>query len=331
MQSLAAADATGDRRRLVIETVLGPIPAEQLGPTSMHEHVLSDASALGIPRRPGAPDADDVLDEPALAAAELGRLPAAGLRTVVDPTGWGFGGPDPRLAAVSRSSGVQIVAGVGAYLPQTRPAWLRELDEASLAAQLRAALLDRLPGCGFRAGVVGVLAPGLPLEEEDRRLLRAGGAAAAEAGAAAIVRLDPRRRDGPEILELLAAAGLPPDRVVLSNVDGYASDLVALRELAAAGATLKWCFGYESPPRPGLAGASDTERADALCDLLAAGHRRQVLACGIWTKSALHAHGGFGYDHLGVHVIPALRRRGLTDDDLEELLATQPRRLLDRP
>jgi phosphotriesterase-related protein len=145
-----------------------------------------------------------------------------------------------------------------------------------------------------------------------------------------VVRLDPRRRDGVEVLDVLREAGLGAERVVLSNVDGYARDLGALRELAEAGAVLKWCFGYEAPPRPGLATATDAERADAVAALLAEGHTRQVLACGIWTPAALHAHGGWGYDHLPLDVVPMLRERGLDDDALTGLLVDEPRRLLDR-
>ena len=125
----------------MIETVLGPVEAESLGPVSMHEHLLSDGSALGIP--------DVVLDDAELAVEEL-RLAADAWRAtspdslaiksgevalpsaVVDPSVWGFGGPDPRLADVSRSSGVAIVAGVGAYVPRTRPEWINELDEDGL-------------------------------------------------------------------------------------------------------------------------------------------------------------------------------------------------------
>ena len=129
----------------------------------------------------------------------------------------------------------------------------------------------------------------------------------------------------------MADAGLAPERVVFSNVDGYARDLDALQELAAAGATLKWCFGYEAPPRPGLATATDAERADAVAPLLAEGHDRQVLACGVWTKAALHKYGGWGYDHLPTTVVPMLRDRGLTSVALHDLLVTEPRRLLDRP
>jgi len=315
----------------VIETVLGPIEAGRLGPTSMHEHLLSDASGLGVPDAAGGPERDVVLDDAELAAAELRRAADAGIAAVVDPTAWGFGGPAPGLAEVSRRSGVAIVAGVGAYLPKTRPDWLTALDEDALAEKLRGALLDHLPGCDFRAGIVGMLAPGLPLDEAERGLLRAGARAAAETGSAAIVRLDPRRRDGLEVLEAMSEAGLAPERVVLSNVDGYARDLAPLRELAATGATLKWCFGYEVPPRPGLATATDAERADALVALLTEGHRRQVLACGIWTKAALHVHGGWGYDHLPVDVPPLLRERGLDEATLAGLLVDEPRRLLDRP
>jgi phosphotriesterase-related protein len=322
----------------VIETVLGPLEAERLGPTSMHEHLLSDASGLGIP--------DVVLDDQELAVVELDRAAGAWrssfpdslaiksgnedrLPVVVDPTVWGFGGPAAGLAEISRRTGVAIVAGVGAYVPRTRPEWLTAMDEDALVGMFCEALIDHLPGCDFRAGIVGMLAPGLPLDDSERMLLRAGARAAAETGSAAVVRLDPRRRDGLEVLEVLGEAGLAAERVVLSNVDGYARDIDALRELAGAGATLKWCFGYEAPPRPGLDTATDAERADAVAALLAEGHARQVLACGIWTKAALHAHGGWGYDHLPSTVLPMLRERGLDDAALTGLLIDEPRRLLD--
>ncbi len=301
----------------MIETVLGPIDAERLGPTSMHEHLLSDASALGIP--------DVVLDDGDLAAEEL-RLAAGAWRAsspdsmaiksgeeallpaVVDPSVWGFGGPDPRLADVARKSGVAVVAGVGAYVPRTRPEWINRMDEDELHSLFLTALTEGLPECDFKAGIVGMLSPGFPLDDGERRLLRAGARAAAATGSAAIVRLDPRRRDGLDVLEVTTAAGLAPERVVFSNVDGYARDLDTLRELATAGATLKWCFGYEAPPRPGLATATDTERADAVASLLAEGH-----------------------DHLPTTVVPMLRDRGLTPVELHHLLITEPRRLLDRP
>jgi phosphotriesterase-related protein len=306
----------------VIETVLGPIPADELGATSMHEHLLWDARALGLP------DPDDrYVDDPALAAAELGHAGAAGQRAVVDLTVWGFGGPSPALPEVARASGVQIVAGVGAYLGRTQPEWLTALDVDGLTALFVDSLTDHLPGCDYRAGIVGLVGLGHPAEPAEERALRAAGAAAAATGRSVVARLDPRGRDGLALLAALEAEGLPADRVVLSNVDGYADAPDVLRELASTGATLKWSFGYEAPPRPGLLAATDAQRIEAVYSLRGA---RQVLAGSVWTRSALRAYGGWGYDHVLRSVVPKLRAAGVSDAEVDAMLVGEPRRLLDQ-
>ncbi|MGX6446601.1 phosphotriesterase family protein [Patulibacter sp. S7RM1-6] len=334
----------------MIETVLGPIRPRALGATSMHEHLLADVRALAAPPNEPVPadprvrtenlgflrynalglEDNLVLDDPDLAARELARAAPAGQRSVVDLTVWGFGGPSPHLPAVARASGLHVVAGVGAYLARMRPAWLAALDADALTELFRGALLDRLPGCSYRAGIVGVVAPGHPRSAQDDALLSAAGAAAATTGASVVVRVDPRFEDGPAVLSRLAAAGLPAERVVLSNVDGYVARPEHLRELAATGAVLKWCFGYEAPPRVGLTAATDAQRMDAVEALADAG-ARQVLACGVWTKHALRAYGGPGYDHLALRIVPALRGRGVPEATLRAMLVDEPRRLLDRP
>jgi phosphotriesterase-related protein len=333
----------------MIETVLGALAPDALGPASMHEHLLADARGLAM-AAPEPTPADPhvtmanlgflrfnalglednlVLDDPALAAEELAAAAAAGQRAVVDLTVWGFGGPSAPLPDLARATGLQIVAGVGAYLPHLRPAWMAEATADELTATFVAALEDRLPGCGHRAGIVGVLAPGHTRTKADERLLAAGAAAAMRTGASVVVRVDPRFADGPRFLDRLAVEGLPADRVVLSNVDGYVARPEHLHELAASGAVLKWSFGYESPPRVGLTSATDAQRMDAVGELADAG-ARQVLACGVWTKHALRAYGGPGYDHLALRIVPALREHGVGDDALDAMLVGEPRRLLDR-
>ncbi len=300
----------------VVETVLGPVDPGELGAVSMHEHLLSDATALV----PGAR-----LDDPGLAARELRLAADAGLGTVVDPTVWGFGGPAPALAEISRAAGVHVVAGAGAYLGRTLPEWLRDMGVDALTDHLVSCLRDALPGCGFRAGVLGLIGVGHPVAPVEERVLRATAAAARETGACVIARVDARAQGAAPGLDLLLAEGVPGGRIVLSNIDGLHADRGRLRELLATGATLKWSFGYEAPPRPGLWSATDAQRLDALADLHAEGSH--VLACGVWTPEALRAHGGFGYDHLPRSVVPALRERGI---DPRPLLVDAPARLLAR-
>ena len=301
---------------MVVETVLGPVDPAALGAVSMHEHLVSDLSALV----PGA-----TLDDPDLAARELALAGAAGLGTVVDPTVWGFGGPSAALPEIARAAGVHVIAGAGAYLGRTLPPWLQELSVDALTEHLVACLTAELPGCGFRAGVLGLIGTGHPVAPVEERVLRATAAAALETGACVLARVDARGGGAAPGLDLLLAEGVPGERIVLSNIDGLHADRARLRELLATGASLKWCFGYEAPPRAGLWSATDAQRIDAVCDL--GGEGDQVLACGIWTPAALRAHGGFGYDHLMRTVVPRLRERGA---DVEAMLVDVPRRLLAR-
>ena len=301
---------------MVVETVLGPVDPAALGAVSMHEHLVSDLSALV----PGA-----TLDDPDLAARELALAGAAGLGTVVDPTVWGFGGPSPALPEIARAAGVHVIAGAGAYLGRTLPPWLQELSVDALTEHLVACLTAELPGCGFRAGVLGLIGTGHPVAPVEERVLRATAAAALRTGACVLARVDARGGGAAPGLDLLLAEGVPGERIVLSNIDGLHADRARLRELLATGASLKWCFGYEAPPRAGLWSATDAQRIDAVCDL--GGDGSHVLACGIWTPAALRAHGGFGYDHLMRTVVPRLRERGA---DVEAMLVDVPRRLLAR-
>ncbi|MFE2431937.1 hypothetical protein ACFXJ5_35095 [Streptomyces sp. NPDC059373] len=334
----------------MIQTVLGPVPAQAVGPTSMHEHLLSDSRVLHRPpREPLPPDRrvtienlgfvrwnllalqdNLVLDDPTAAAEELRPAHALGQSCVVDLTSWGLGPRYAELPALSRACGLHIAAGYGAYLARSHPDWMRDMGEDALEELLHGALTDNVPGCDYRAALLGIIGTSAPLEPAERRVLRAAGRAAARCGAAVSVRLDPSARLGHEVLDLLADSGLPPERVVFGNVDEFI-DLPYLRDLAAAGATLEWCFGNEAYYRDGYKDATDAERLDAITVLLGEElHESMVLGCSVWTKSQLRRFGGMGYDHLLRRIAPALRGRGVPEKQLDTLLVHGPRRLLDR-
>jgi phosphotriesterase-related protein len=336
----------------MIQTVLGPIAADQLGVTSMHEHLVSDARVLHAPAREPAPESDRVcienlgflrwnllalednlvLDDPELAAAELGRAAALGQRAVVDVTALGLGPRPAELPGIARATGMHVVAGCGVYLDRPHPEPVAGADEAWLADWFAEALeREIVPGAGFRAGLLGLIGTSEPVTGSEQRVVRAAGAAAARTGAAVTVRLDPAARRGEWILDLLGAAGCPPAQVVFGNVDEFI-DIDYLLALARAGATLEWCFGNEAYYRDGYKDPTDAERLDGLCAALDAGLAGGcVLGCSVWTKSQLRAYGGMGYDHLLLRIVPELRARGVPQALLDEMLVGNPRRLLERP
>jgi phosphotriesterase-related protein len=334
----------------MIETVLGPIPAAELGPTSMHEHLLSDARVLHAPAREPLPEVREVtienlgflrwnllalednlvLDDPALAVAELAGAVSLGQRTVVDLTSWGLGSRPAALPQIARGSGMHVVAGVGVYLDRPHPPWIAGLSDDALADRFVAALDDELEDAGFRAGILGIVGTSEPITASERRVLQATGAAAGRTGAAIVIRLDPSVQRGVEVLELLGAAGCPASQVIFGNVDEYV-DLGYLRELAGAGATLEWCFGNEAYYRGGYKDPTDAERLDAIVEILAGDlDDRCVLGCSVWTKTQLRAYGGMGYDHLLRRIVPELLRRGVPQPSIDRMLVANPARLLDR-
>lgn len=334
----------------MIETVLGPIPAESLGATSMHEHLLSDSSTLLRPAREPMP-ADErvtienlgfvrwnylalldnlILDDPDAAAQELAHAASLGQGAVVELTSWGMGPRHSELPAISRASGIHVVAGYGTYLGKSLPDWIRDLDEAALEEHLYAALTDEIPGAGFRAGVLGLLGTSAELDPLEVMGLRASARAAARAGASVSIRLDPAARLGPQVLDLITKAGLAADRVVFCNVDEF-MDATYLGDLAAAGATLEIGFGNEAYYHDRYKDATDAERIRFLLGLLESGVTSIVLAASVWSKGQLATFGGMGYGHVIGRIVPVLLRAGVSQEQVDDMLITRPRTVLDRP
>ncbi len=139
-----------------VMTVLGPIPAERMGVTLMHEHILLDASKLWqcpckasemalaeapvsienigeLRMNPFVSRDNCFLLDVDLAAGELGRYSELGGDTVVDPTNFGIGRDPEALQRIARRTRLNIVMGSGFYLEPSHPDWFTrmDLDEAT--------------------------------------------------------------------------------------------------------------------------------------------------------------------------------------------------------
>ncbi len=137
-------------------TVLGPIPADRMGVTLMHEHILLDASKLWqcpckasemaiaeapvsienigeLRMNPFVSRDNCFLLDVDLAAGELGRYSELGGDTVVDPTNFGIGRDPEALQRIARRTRLNIVMGSGFYLEPSHPDWFTrmDLDEAT--------------------------------------------------------------------------------------------------------------------------------------------------------------------------------------------------------
>ncbi|MEI8334631.1 MAG: hypothetical protein WCH74_12395, partial [Chloroflexota bacterium] len=147
-----------------VETVLGPVAADDLGPTLVHEHlfidlwpwfdapeddatpaeraiaaltVVDDPLVKEIVRaNPFAVRDNLVLDDVALAVAELGRFAAAGGRTVVDLTLDEIGRDPGMLRDIARRTGLNVVMGCGRYVARAHPMGLADLPEEAIRDEI---------------------------------------------------------------------------------------------------------------------------------------------------------------------------------------------------
>jgi phosphotriesterase-related protein len=339
---------------MAIHTVLGPIDPGELGPTSMHEHVLSDLRVWSKPSAEAPPEGADkvhpgiigylrwnalsipdnlVLESVEDAISELRGVYAAGGRAVVELTLEGMGRRIEELPRISRESGVTICVGCGWYVEETQPEWVRMADVDALAEAILSQLRDGIGDTGILPALIGEIGTNHPPTASEWRVLRAAGRAGAESGAAVNVHLSWRGADGLDVVDALLDEGMRTDRIILSHMDERL-DREYHRAVAQTGAVLEYdTFGsdflYGSPT---VRNPTDAERIEMATWLLSEGYGDQlVIACDSWVKANLKRNGGFGYEHLFKRIVPALRDvAGADDATIEQILVGTPRRLLDR-
>jgi phosphotriesterase-related protein len=74
---------------------------------------------------------------------------------------------------------------------------------------------------------------------------------------------------------------------------------------------------------------NDAQRINEITELIGEGYLAQILISqDIWVKHMLHCYGGWGYDHILTSVVPLMRLKGLTEEQIDALLVKNPKRFL---
>ncbi|MFJ7908711.1 phosphotriesterase [Kitasatospora sp. NPDC096204] len=273
-----------------VRTVLGDLDPAALGVTDSHDHLF-----IRSPLLPG-----QELDDPAAAEDVLRAYAAAGGRAFVQWTPLGLGRGADSLAALSRATGVHVVAATGAHQAvHYAPGFFPESDEAEteaaerpgpyadLAERFVAELTTGLPGApeGVRAGLIKVAADPGPAGRHTRWTLAAAAEAHHATGAPIAVHLE---ADGTPhwILDRLHGRhGVRPDRIILGHLTRL-PDRALHRALAAEGVHL----ALDSPSRTGHPG--DHGAFEVIADLVEAGHAHRLLLGADTTTRNARAAGG---------------------------------------
>ena len=318
-----------------VNTVRGAIDSADLGVTLMHEHVfvLSTEIMQNFPEAWG-----DEADREADAIRRLGELKAAGVDSIVDLTVIGLGRYIPRIARIAAQTDLQIVAATGMYTYNDVPLYfhftgpgteiggpetmtemfVRDIEEGIADTGVRAAILkcatDRP---GVTAGV--------------ERVLRAVAQAHRRTGVPISTHTHAPTRRGLDQQKIFAEEGVDLSQVVIGH-SGDTTDLDYLEELIRNGS-------YIGMDRFGLDQFLPFEdRVDTVARMCERGHADKMVlshdaSCFIdWFPEAVVpvAMPNWHYLHIHHDVLPALRERGVTDDQIHTMLVDNPRRILER-
>jgi phosphotriesterase-related protein len=304
-----------------VQTVLGPVAPEALGPTDAHEHLF-----LRTPALPG-----EELTELEPMVAEASAVRAAGARAIADLTPIGCGRDPERLRLLAERTGLHVIAATGFHRDVHYPAghWVHTEPEDVLVELLVADLTEGMderdwqgprprPGTA-RAGVIKLGASYQTLTSSERRRLETGARAAARTGAPVAVHLEAGTM-GHELLDLLARHDVPPSQVALAHLDRN-PDPGLHSELAERGAFLMYdgAGGVKYHP--------DSLRIELIARMAEAGHAGTLLLGGdLARRSNLRVHGGGpGMAHLFAVLVPRLRK-ALGSDLVEQLVVANPAR-----
>ncbi|HEV8616145.1 MAG TPA: phosphotriesterase-related protein, partial [Methylomirabilota bacterium] len=290
----------------------------------MHEHVVTRSP--GVQENwPHLWDRDAIV---AIAERKLADLYTRGIRTLVDLTTVDLGRDIDLIAAVARRSRVHVIVATGVWwMPQryfsahgvddVAALFIRDITQGIAASSVKAAIIK----CATdTAGVTPVI----------DNVLRACARAQKATGVPISTHTWAAGRSGEAQQAIFAQEGVDLRRVIIGH-SGDSEDLGYLRGLMERGSTIGMDrFGLEHF-------LPTARRVEVLARLCAEGYAgRMVLShdANCWTDmlsedDKRRTRPLWHYNHISDDILPALRKAGVSGDQIEQMLMRNPRAIFE--
>ena|SRR5436190_461889 len=307
-----------------IRTVLGDIPSSSLGACYAHEHVVIDKSyATQL-----APDI--YLPSVENGIRELADFKAAGGGAMIDCMPCDAGRNIEKLAAVSKGSGVHLVAPTGLHRTRFYPEghwryrwdaqamadlFVDEIERGIDANDCAGPELRRTP---YKAGILKIASDAAVLDDAERAAFEAVASAHRRTGCPVITHCEAAR--GIEQVAFLGSRGVEPRNLVLSHTDRH-PDPAYHRDLLKTGVYLE----YDRVFRGSLDDANPTLKLFAA--MVKEFPAQLMLGTDGARASYWRSYGGKpGLDYLLREFSDRAKTLGVTDAELKAVFVDNPAR-----
>ncbi len=301
--------------------------------TLIHEHVFVRTPELDVnfPH----PEWDEAA---AVERAVTGftALHALGVRTVVDLTVLGLGRDVRLVARVADQVPINLVASTGYYtgsglaldLQFRGPGRLIDGPDP-LIEYFIGDIENGIAGTNVRAGMLKIMTSQDGISEDVARVMAAAAVAHQQTGVSITTHSHPGTRNGLDQQAFLRERGIPLERVIIGH-SGDTEDLAYLRELMDNGSTIGMDrFGMEHV-------MPDDRRVRTVLALLELGYAdRMVLSHDAAFFSRVtppswraQSAPNWQMENISRRILPMLRRSGASEEDLHQMLVSNPMRLL---
>jgi phosphotriesterase-related protein len=319
-----------------IQTLGGPLDTSRLGRVLMHEHIFN--ISLEVQGSwPGYNGWDPEVEIPK-AQQKLAELKQAGYDTIVELSVLALGRDVHLMQRAVEDTGLQVTVATGVYtydvLPRmwhfSGPGTLLGGDEP-LDALFRRDIEEGIQGTDIKAAMLKCAVDHDGLTDHVQRVLRACCRVHHQTDTPMTVHTHAPTERGLDVLEVLQEEGVDPRRVVLAHC-GDSADLDYLEKLIASGATLGMDrFGLNIllpfEERVGTVAAL-CERGYA--DRMILSHDANCYSDWFDRVIEQEISPDWHYLHIERDVLPALRERGVTDDQIDQMLVHTPRDFFER-
>jgi phosphotriesterase-related protein len=318
-----------------VNTAKGAVETADLGVTLMHEHVFIMTTEImeNYPESWG-----DGTRREADAIERLNELKSRGVDTIVDLTVVGLGRYIPRIARIAAATELNIVVATGLYTYHDVPMFFHYRGPGAplggpepMIEMFVRDIEHGIADTGIKAAILKCATDEPGVTRGVERVLRAVAAAHRQTGVPISTHTHAASRRGLEQQAIFAEEGVDLTRVVIGH-SGDTTDIGYLEELIAGGSYLGMDrFGVDA-----FLGFED--RVNTVATMCERGHADKMVlshdaSCyfdALPEETLPIALPNWHYLHIHNDVIPALKQRGVTDEQLATMLVDNPRTIFSK-
>jgi phosphotriesterase-related protein len=312
-----------------VETVNGPVDAGDLGLVLAHEHFRTTDEAVRA-QWPHIYD-EDLEWERALEDARA--IKSHGVKTVIEPSAMFLHRDVAFSKRVADEVGLQIVVCTGVYTYDHLPQPLMNREPDQIADLFVHDIEEGIQGTGIKAAFIKCAADEPGIVPGVEKIHRAAAKASVRTGAPIMAHSRPASGTGPEQMKIFEEEGVDPAKVQIAHT-GDTDDLDYIEGLLETGCWIgmdRYGLDIFLPIEP---------RNETVLALLERGYADRMMLsqdfCSTidWfpleVQEYLKANEvpKWSMTLLFEEIIPALRERGMTDDQLSTMMEENPRRWL---